>query len=138
MTKLPKQFPEYSIMYKTLKKQIKSLENTSAYYKEESKESTKNMSVLDQISNRGALLSKQQDLMPYNVYQQMQIWENEINSLEATAAVLIEFKDFSQYLNFKTYAQERGIEVLNQIDNKKFIVIHEDDEREAQEFLHRS
>jgi hypothetical protein len=36
MTELPKNFPEYSIMYKTLDKKIKELENKKLQIKEES------------------------------------------------------------------------------------------------------
>jgi hypothetical protein len=36
MTELPKNFPEYSIMYKTLDKKIKELENKKLQTKEES------------------------------------------------------------------------------------------------------
>ena len=35
MTELPKKFPEYSIMYKTLDKKIKELENKKLQTKEE-------------------------------------------------------------------------------------------------------
>jgi hypothetical protein len=36
MTELPKKFPEYSIMYKTLDKKIKEIENKKLQTKEES------------------------------------------------------------------------------------------------------
>jgi len=34
MVKLPEKFPEYSIMYKTISKQIKRLENTKVNFEE--------------------------------------------------------------------------------------------------------
>jgi len=60
MSKLPKKFPEYSIMYKTLSKQIKELEKR--------KESTKEIQL--KIQNYQTELDKIRKMFPDNFFDE--------------------------------------------------------------------
>jgi len=65
MSKLPKKFPEYSIMYKTLSKQIKELEKR--------KENTQESEIEEiqlKIQNYQAELNKIKKMFPDNYFDQ--------------------------------------------------------------------
>ena len=63
MGKLPEKFPEYSIMYKTISKQIKLLENTKVNFKE--KEET-----ILKIQNYQRELDKIKEKFPDNYFDE--------------------------------------------------------------------
>jgi hypothetical protein len=63
MVKLPEKFPEYSIMYKTISKQIKLLENTKVNFKE--KEET-----ILKIQNYQRELDKIKEKFPDNYFDE--------------------------------------------------------------------
>ena len=63
MKELPKKFPEYSIMYKTLSKQIKLLEKTKGKSKEEKEISLK-------IQNYQRELNKIKEKFPDNYFDE--------------------------------------------------------------------
>ena len=64
MTEIPKRFPEYSIMYKTLKEQINKLENQK---KINSKESEQNKI---KIKNYKKELEKIKKMFPENYFEE--------------------------------------------------------------------
>ena len=63
MVELPEKFPEYSIMYKTISKQIKLLENTKVNFKE--KEET-----ILKIQNYQRELDKIKEKFPDNYFDE--------------------------------------------------------------------
>ena len=65
MGELPEKYPEYSIMYKTLSKQIKSLEQR----KEKAQESEKNEIVL-KIQRYESEMSKIKKMFPDNFFDE--------------------------------------------------------------------
>jgi len=63
MVKLPEKFPEYSIMYKTISKQIKLLENTKVNFKEKEETTLK-------IQNYQRELDKIKEKFPDNYFDE--------------------------------------------------------------------
>lgn len=63
MGKLPEKFPEYSIMYKTISKQIKLLENTKVNFKEKEETTLK-------IQNYQRELDKIKEKFPDNYFDE--------------------------------------------------------------------
>ena len=47
--------------------------------------------MLNLINYKRLLNNQSKELIPANVKQQIQLWENELNSLEVTKGILIEF-----------------------------------------------
>ena len=66
MTELPKNFPEFSIMYKTLSKQIKTLENTMDIVDE--KQKAENML---KIKNYKSEILKIKKMFPENFFEEL-------------------------------------------------------------------
>jgi len=65
MSKLPKKFPEYSIMYKTLSKQIKELEK-----RKENAQESEIEEIQLKIQNYQAELNKIKKMFPDNYFDQ--------------------------------------------------------------------
>ncbi len=65
MSKLPKKFPEYSIMYKTLSKQIKELEK-----RKENAQESEIEEIQLKIQNYQAELNKIKKVFPDNYFDQ--------------------------------------------------------------------
>jgi predicted patatin/cPLA2 family phospholipase len=63
MVKLPEKFPEYSIMYKTISKQIKRLENTKVNFEEKEEITLK-------IQNYQRELDKIKEKFPDNYFDE--------------------------------------------------------------------
>ena len=63
MVELPEKFPEYSIMYKTISKQIKLLENTKVNFKEKEETTLK-------IQNYQRELDKITEKFPDNYFDE--------------------------------------------------------------------
>ena len=63
MAELPEKFPEYSIMYKTISKQIKLLENTKVNFKEKEETTLK-------IQNYQRELDKIKEKFPDNYFDE--------------------------------------------------------------------
>jgi predicted patatin/cPLA2 family phospholipase len=63
MVELPEKFPEYSIMYKTISKQIKLLENTKVNFKEKEETTLK-------IQNYQRELDKIKEKFPDNYFDE--------------------------------------------------------------------